>query len=68
MDFNRSNTMENPGSTVPWIEKYQSENESIGVGMCPWLMATFNFPALVYYIRSTPVGYQNLSSRLSLQE
>jgi hypothetical protein len=59
MDFNRSSSMENLGSTVPWIENSQSTTESIGVGMCPSLMGTFNFPTPVSYIRATLVAIKS---------
>jgi hypothetical protein len=42
MDFNYSSYVENLGSTVSWIEKSQSKTKSINVGMCPYLMGTFN--------------------------
>jgi hypothetical protein len=62
MDFNCSSSMVNQGSIVPWIENSQLETESIGVGMYPSLMGTFNFPSPVSYICATLVDYQKSSS------
>jgi hypothetical protein len=58
---NLSEAATNPGSTVPWIENSQSTTESIGCGMYPSLMGSFDFSTPISYLRSTPVGYQNSS-------
>jgi hypothetical protein len=50
---NLSDATTNPRNIVPWIQKSQKAIESIGCGMYPSLMGSFEFPAMNSYVWDT---------------
>jgi hypothetical protein len=60
--------VKNPWIYIPLIENSQTTTKSIGVGMYPSLMGTFNFPAPVSYIHATLVATKIQAPRSPLQE
>ena len=56
LDFTQKGCLESNESTVPLVYQAKPTAQSLGDGMYPSLMGTFNIPAPVNYIGSNTVG------------
>jgi hypothetical protein len=60
---NLSDVTASPRTIIPVDKKLSMETESIGCGMYPLLMGSFDFFALISYVHATSIGFHKLGSR-----